>query len=661
MNKSGKYLLTMKKHIITQPLFMCMVSLAIIIVLLFPSCRSGKNPEQARPNILWITIEDTSPHFIGCFGDINARTPVIDRLAGEGGVRFTNAFATGTVCSPSRSAIITGVKTYKTGTGNQRSEYPIPEFIKGFPYYLRNQGYYTSNNQKTDYNIRDEKIFVEGAWDESSGNAGWWNRKPGQPFFAVFNFLDSHQSRTMHQTYEWYEKNVLNHLSLGEVVGDNEFDLPPFYHDSPEMRKQFARVYNSIKLTDNKIGELISRLEKDNLMDSTIILFFADHGQGVPRGKTNGINFGYRVPFIIWFPEMYKHLSPWGTDGIVTSELIDFTDLAPSLISITGGTIPDYMEGRPFLGQIRREPGSHLFLSSDRNGNGIDMVRSVTDGKYMYSRNFMAFMPELRHMRYMDIGEITQLMRHNLAEGKLNPLQKSLFENRPAEFLFDIENDLWETRNLAEETEYKPVLEQMRKLLKEEVIRSRDVLFLPEYEIALLSKFTTPYEFRMDSNNYPVEKIYEAASLAGFRGPEAAAKQAALLENPDKIIRYWAALGLMSQSQDVLKQYSQTIIKAMDDIYPPVAVTASAIAYEVFDNKSAGENLKRYCAGDNRDISLMSVNYLLYVSNKDPFIQTIWNVIKMTDRDYNVRTACTNFLGNLGLIPNHPDYLEKIN
>jgi arylsulfatase A-like enzyme len=635
-----------------------LLSLAIYAVLFLPCCKSNKNSEQTRPNILWITIEDTSPHFIGCYGDKNAQTPVIDRLAGKGGVRFTNAFSTGTVCSPSRSAIITGVKTYKTGTGNQRSEYPIPEFIKGFPHYLQNRGYYTSNNQKTDYNIFGEKKFVEDTWDESSGNAGWWNRKPGQPFFAVFNFLDSHQSRTMHLTYEWYEKNVLERLSPLERIGDDEFDLPPFYNDSPEMRKQFARVYNSIKLTDNRIGELLSRLVKDNLMDSTIIFFFADHGQGVPRGKTNGINFGYRVPFIVWFPEMYKHLSPWGTDDIVTSEPIDFTDLAPTLISITGGNIPDYMEGRPFLGQLRKEPGSHLFLSSDRNGNGIDMVRSVTDGKYMYSRNFMAFMPEMRHMRYMDIGEITQQMRQDLAGNRLNGLQKSLFESRPAEFLFDIENDLWETRNLAGEAVFKSVLEKMRKLLKEEVIQSRDVLFLPEYEIALLSKSITPYEFRLDNDNYPVEKIYEAASLAGFRSTEVAEKQAELLENSNKIIRYWAILGLMSQSREALKRYSQNIVKAMDDIYPPVAVTASAIAYEMFDSREAGENLKKFCTGENLDISLMAVNYLLYVTNKEPFIETIWKVYKMEDRNYYVRTACTNFLGNLDLIPNHPDYLD---
>jgi len=612
---------------------------------------------QQKPNILWITIEDTSPQFIGCYGNLNARTPVIDQLAEEG-VRFTNAFSTGTVCSPSRTAIITGVKTYKTGTGNHRSKYPVPGFIKGFPYYLQLEGYYTSNNQKTDYNVAGENEFIHEAWNESSGKAGWWNRKPGQPFFSVFNFNESHQSRTMTETYDWYIKNVYNEILPKERIGDNDFEMPPFYRDSPEMRKQFARVYNSIKLTDNRIGELLERLEKDKLKDSTIIFFYADHGEGMPRGKTNGINYGYRVPFIIWFPEMYKHLSPWRTAGAVSDELVDFTDLAPTIINIATGKIPDHLKGRPFLGKNRIKPVDYLYLSSDRSDNGIDMIRTVTDGKYIYSRNFMPFIPEARYIRYMEIGEIKQQMRKDLAENKLNSLQKSLFEDRPAEFLFDIENDLWETRNLADETKYKPVLEKMRNLLKQEVLKSRDIMFLPEYEIGLISNSTTAYKFRLDNANYPVEEIFEAASLSGFRGKDVVAKQVKLLSDTNKIIRYWAILGLRSQSFSNLKPFSANIEKAMNDSYPPVALTASAIVYEMFSNKTAEVYLKKFCADKNMHISLMAINYMLYTKNKEPFIETIREVHNMNGRDYNVKAACMDFLGSLGLVPNNPEYRE---
>ncbi len=630
----------------------------IIITAFIAGCNLDfKEVTPAKPNILWITIEDTSPQFIGCYGNKNARTPVIDQLASEG-IRFTNAFSTGTVCSPSRTAIITGIKTYMTGTGNHRSKYPIPEYIKGFPYYLQELGYYTTNNQKTDYNVANEKDFIKEAWHESSGDAGWWNRKSGQPFFSVFNFNESHQSRTMTMTYEWYTENVLDHLSQEERISENEFEMPPFYLDSPEMRKQFARVYNSIKLTDNRIDELLKRLEKDNLKDSTIIFFFADHGEGMPRGKTNGINYGYRVPFVIWFPEMYKHLSPWGTGGIVTDELIEFTDLAPTLISLAGGSLPGHLSGRPFLGEKRSDPVQYLFLSSDRSDNGIDMVRTVTDGKYLYSRNFMPFIPEVRYIRYMEIGEIKQQMRRDLKENKLNALQKSLFENRPAEFLFDVENDIWEIENLAENPSYRDVLENMRTLLHDEIIKARDVMLLPEYESGILPDSTTAYEFRLTDINFPVADIYDAAGISGFRSDEIARQQIDLLSNSNKIIRYWAILGLRSQTSEVLKPLSEEIIKAMDDPYPPVSVTASAIAWEFFNNKIAEEKLKLFCLADDPNIALMTVNYLLYSSNKTPFIETIRKARLKESNPYHVKVACMDFLGILGLVPNNHDYRE---
>ncbi len=633
-------------------LFINIPCLLLFFTLLVSGCMKEA---RLKPNILWITIEDTSPQFLGCYGNSNSNTPVIDKLADQG-VRFTNAFSTGTVCSPSRTAIITGVKVYETGTGNHRSKYLIPDFIKGFPYYLKQVGYYTSNNRKTDYNVANEKQFINEAWNESSGNAGWWGRKAGQPFFSVFNFMDSHQSRTMTETYSWYKEHVLEQLPEEERIGDETFNMPPFYNDTPEMRKQFARVYNSIKLTDNRIGELLARLEKDNLKDSTIIFLYADHGEGMPRGKTNGINYGYRVPFVIWFPEMYKHLSPWGTEGVVTDELVDFSDLAPTLISLVGGEIPEHMSGRPYLGPNRNEPVGYLNLSSDRSDNGIDMVRTVTDGRYVYSRNYLPFIYEARYIRYMEIGKIKQLMRDDLADGNLNQLQKSLFEERPAEFLFDIENDLWETKNLAEDPDYSDILVKMQGKLNEEVLNSHDAMFLPEYEIALLSDTTTAYEFRLDESNYPLEAIYKVASLSGFKGKDVTKKQIGWLESPNNIIRYWAVLGLRSQSKNDLKPYSAIIAQMMDDEYPPVAVTASAITWELSGSKHAEGNLKKFCASNNLNVSLLAVNYLLYSEKKEPFVDTIRKVHDLNERDYNVQAACMDFLGSLGLVPNNPDF-----
>jgi hypothetical protein len=219
---------------------------------------------------------------------------------------------------------------------------------------------------------------------------------------------------------------------------------------------------------------------------------------------------------------------------------------------------------------------------------------------------------------------------------------------------------LWETKNLADDTEYKPVLEKMRGLLKEEVLKSRDVMFLPEYEVGLLSDNTTAYEFRLDNEKYPLKDIYKAASLAGFRGKEVAEKQVELLSDDNPVIRYWAILGLRSQNPEIAKSFSDKILEAMDDEYPPVSVIASVIAYGMFNNKTAEDNLKLLCAHENLDISLMAVYSLLYTEpeQRKPFIETIWKVWEMEDRDYNVRAACMDLLGSLGLVPNNPDYRE---
>jgi len=612
---------------------------------------------QSKPNILWITIEDSSPQFFGCYGNPNAKTPNIDKLA-EGGVRFTNAFSTGTVCSPSRSTIITGVRTFKMGTGNHRSEYPIPDYIKGFPYYLQQQGYYVTNNSKTDYNVAKPKAFIQEAWNESSGKAGWWNRKPGQPFFAVFNFNESHQSRTMTMPYEWYSENVWNQLDNDERIAEDGFEMPPIYRESTEMRKHFARVYNSISLTDKRIGELLEKLDADNLRDSTIIFFYADHGEGEPRGKTNGIDYGYRVPFVVWFPEIYKQLSPWGTAGVVTDELIDFEDLAPTLISLAGGEIPDYLKGRVLMGEKRSLPVGHLILSADRSDNGIDMVRSITGGKYMYSRNYLPFIPQGRYIRYMYVAEIVQQMRSDYRADLLDSLQRSYFEERPAEYLFDIENDQWETKNLANDPEYKSVLEKMRIQLDEEVLKARDVMFLPEYEIGLLSEKETAYDYRLDKQKYPLAEIYKAASLSGKRGLEIAITQTELLQNKNNIVRYWSIIGLRSQKPEILKEFQPQIVKSMDDNYPLVSLGAAAISYQLWQNKKAQQILIESCQSENMDIALLAINFLMYTDNKEPFIETIKKVHEMPGRNYNVKAACMDFLGSLNLVPNNYDYRD---
>ncbi|GAA4973928.1 sulfatase [Algibacter aquimarinus] len=613
--------------------------LFIICLFFVFSC---KTKTEERPNILWITIEDTSPQFIGCYGNTNASTPVIDKLAGEG-VRFTNAFSTGTVCSASRSTIITGVRTFKMGTGHQRSQYPIPDEIKGFPYYLKALGYYTTNNSKTDYNIANEKDFIKEAWNESSNKATWKGRAEGQPFFSVFNFAESHQSRTMSWTFEQYEKHVWNHLPEEDRIADDAFDMPPFYNDTPEMRKQFARVYNSIKLTDNRIGELLQQLEADGLRDDTIIFFYADHGEGIPRAKTNGINLGYRVPFAVWFPEKFKHLSPWEI-GESTEELVSFEDLGPTMINLLGGKVPDYMKGINFFGDNSEEKNKQLLLSTDRVDNGPDLVRSVTNGRFVYSRNFMPFIPEVRYINYLEIADITKHMRNDLKRGKLNYFQSRIFDERPYEVLYDIENDIWEEHNLAENPKYKSVLEGMRQFLDSTLLTSKDVLFIPEYDMARISETQTPYEYRLDDAKYNFKEIYGAALLSGKKVTEVAKTQINLLKNDNDMVRYWASIGLMSQDKSLLEAYEKELKELLEDDYLPVSITVAAILYKKFKNKQALEVLNNFAKSDDWTLALMSINYMLYVQDRLPFESTIKALLQNPKLNSHVKSACLDFI-----------------
>jgi len=603
----------------------------LITSLFFLSVWTYTVSAQAKPNILWLVIEDTSPDFIGCYGNTIAKTPVMDGLAKEG-IRFTNAFSTNTVCSPSRSCIITGVRSNELGTGNHRSNYRIPEFIHGFPYYLREAGYYTTNNSKTDYNTSEAKRIIGESWDESSGKAGWWNRRPGQPFFAVFNFMESHESRTMYFPYEQYRKQVLNELPDARVVKEDAFTLPPFCADTKEIRREYARIYNSISLADLRMGGILQRLKKEGLMDSTIIFFYADHGEAMPRGKTNGIDRGYRVPFLIWFPPMYAHLSPWGKAGTVSPELIDFEDLAPTVVSLGTGNVPPYMNGRVLIGTNRNKPVDKLLLTQDRSGESPDLVRSVNDGRYIYSRNYMNFMPESRYMKYHESAAISQLRRSYFDKGVADKVQSIDFVPRPAEYLFDTKTDRWEIVNLAGKKEYSSLLQKMRKQLDSFILVKRDIHFLPEYEMNEVNNEAVMYEFRQSPERYPLEEIYAAASLSGLQGEEIISKQLALLKNENRIIRFWGMMGL--RNQGILK--AETIRKLetyFSDAYPPVQLLAAAICYDATGLAKAREMLHGFLLSKNKYLQLEALQQVTYMKKGKDFVDVVKQVLEEAPKD----------------------------
>ena len=263
------------------------------------------------PNILWITAEDMSAT-LGCYGDDYAITPNIDQLASES-VRYTHAFASAPVCSPSRSCLITGCYATSLGTHNMRSAFPIPESMNGFPALLRNEGWFTTNNVKTDYNTGNNELIIKNSWDDSSETAHWRNRKETDklnPFFSVFNLMTSHQSRTMVWPYEQFQKDVQSLLTAKEIHDPAAAPVPPYYPDTPLIRREIARYYDCVTVMDKQVGELLQQLEDDGLAEDTIVFFYSDHGSGMPRHKRALLDSGMHVPLLVRFPEKYQHLTP---------------------------------------------------------------------------------------------------------------------------------------------------------------------------------------------------------------------------------------------------------------------------------------------------------------------------------------------------------------
>lgn len=501
---------------------------------------TGAAPAADQPNILWLTCEDMSAN-LGCWGDTYATTPHIDRLASQS-VRYTNAFATNPICSPTRSCLITGVYATSLGTQSLRSRFPIPESITGFPAYLRRAGYYTTNNVKTDYNTSREPDIIRESWDECSAKAHWRNRKPGQPFFAVFNSMLTHQGPTTVLPYEQFQKQVQSQLTPAERHDPAHAPLPPYYPDTPITRRTIARYYDCITAMDKQVGRLLEELETAGLADDTIVFFYSDHGAGMPRHKRLVLDSGLHVPLLVRFPEKYRHLAPAGP-GQTLDRLVSFVDFAPTVLSLVSLPIPSYMQGVPFLGTETGEPRQYVFGARDRVDEAYDLTRSVRDARYLYVRNYMPHVSYNQPEGYSDQAEVRQEITRLAREGKLNAVQMAYAgPGKAIEELYDTQADPHQIENLADSAAHREILERLRSAQRQWRVETRDLGFLPEYEMARRSAGTTPYEIARQSEAYPQQRIVAAAELVGRR--DAVLEQAALLEDADAAVRYWAIVGL---------------------------------------------------------------------------------------------------------------------
>ena len=514
--------------------------LCVGVAMVFASNLMAKEIKQ-RPNIVYLALEDITP-MMGCYGNTYAKTPVFDKLADEG-IRYTHAYSVAPVCSPSRSSIVTGMYPTTLGTMHHRSNVGRPPaFLEMIPNHMRKAGYYTMNNAKQDYNIGG------AAWHESSRKAHWRNRPDkDQPFFAKFDFQECHSS-IIKIPENVIVKQRLNRLKPEDFHDPAKASIPPYHPENPVFRKAWSRYYDAVTQVDYRAGEIISQLKEDGLWDDTIVIVWADHGVGMPRGKHTVWEQGTHVPLIVRYPKKYRHLAP-AKPGSVLDDLICLMDMGPSVLKLAGIDTPDYMHGRALLCKSDAKKRDYVVSTRDRLDSRFEMVRSIRDKRYRYQRNFY---PHLPYKPYEDfefeapvLVEWVKLAR----AGKLTGDKEMLtMRFKPIEELYDSENDPHMVRNVAADPKYAKVLEKMRSRLHDWMVKTCDLGILEESEVHKRVKGKSAHwQVGQELDNY--ERILETANLL-LQGKQAIGELTVRCKDPDPAVRFWGVLSLAAITQN---------------------------------------------------------------------------------------------------------------
>ncbi len=541
-----------------------MIALALRLILcgsLFGLVSQVPCAAESRPNIVWIVSEDHGPH-LGCYGDPFASTPNVDRLASQGMI-YTHAWSNAPVCAPARTTLISGLYAPSTGGEHMRSMVPYPAGKQMFPQLLRAVGYYCTNNAKEDYNLTQPGQV----WDESSKRGHWKNRPKGQPFFAVFNSEKSHESRI----------RARPHLAVHEAA---KVRLPAYHPDTPEVRKDWAQYYDCVSQADADAGTRLRELEEAGLRDETIVFYFADHGSGMPRNKRWPYDSGLHVPLVVYIPQKLAHLRPAGyAAGGKSDRLVSFVDFAPTVLSLAGTKPPDWMQGHAFLGPFAEPSQPCVYGFRGRMDERYDLVRSVTDGRFVYVRNFMPHKIYGQHVSYMFQTPTTQVWQRLHAEGRLNPSQDIFWKEKSPEELYDLASDPDEVTNLAGSPDHAEVRRKLAAAQRDLALQIRDLGFLPEGEIHDRSEKKTPYDMAREGDRYPLERILPTAELAAGLDPKAnemlIRSLAGPSRDPDSAVRYWAALGLLMRGRSGWTAGRTGLVASLDDSSRYVRVVAA--------------------------------------------------------------------------------------
>ncbi len=585
-----------------------MISSLLLALAPLSAPAAALSPQEAeRPNILWITSEDHGPH-LGCYGDPDAVTPNLDALAAEG-MRFQRAWSSAPVCAPARTALITGVWPPSLGAHDMRTLVEPPEWLRFFPQLLREAGYSCTNNRKEDYNL----VKPGQVWDETSGKAHWRRRADGQPFFAVFNFTVTHESQIRKRPHE------LKH-------DPEQVRVPGFHPDLPEVRRDWAQYHDKISELDARVGRLLAELEQDGLAGDTIVFFFADHGPGLSRCKRWPYDSGLRVPLIVRIPPKWRGMASrsW-KPGQVSHQLVDFLDLAPTVLSLAGIAPPEWMHGTPFLGphvsdaEHLGRPSArfrdHLFGFRGRMDERFDIVRSVTDGRYVYIRNYLPQLPQGQFLDYENQTPTTRAWRAAYRAGGLPPHLARFWEPKPREELYDLETDPDEIRNLAASEQHRGHLIRLRAELRSWLLHTRDLGLMPEAQMHAAAELSAPpAALGAALERYPLEQILKDLGRdTSYLHRNALATSATTEANPTRA--WWAAQALLHEHEASLRNLRQLA----DHADPSVRILGL-------------EALARRGTPDDRARAIPSLIALCHPDAQGPWLAlAAWNAVDRLD------------------------------
>ncbi len=505
-----------------------------ILVMLFGILTSITTVAQAakQPNFVWIVSEDNSKHYLKLFDPAGIPTPHIEKLA-EHGVIYERAFSCSPVCSVARTTLITSVYAPRIGTQFHRKIKPValPKNWKLFPSYLKQSGYYTTNNSKEDYNT----VKQLNVWDQSSKKAHWKNRPTKDtPFFHMQSYPVSHES-SLHFT----KKTIYN---LPTTTDPKSVQLADYHPDTTTFRYTHARYHDRIKLVDDIVGNMVADLTQQGVLEDTFIFYFGDHGGVLPRSKGYVYESGLHVPLVVRVPKNFQHLVniPLSTR---TQGFVSFVDFGPTLLHLAGVEVPGYMDGKPILGpEVSLEElnqRQETFGYADRFDEKYDFCRSLRVGDYKYIRNYQSYYPDGLQNNYRYIMQAYQEWRDLYNANKLNAVQKQFFTRKAPECLYDLKSDPHETKNLAGNPQYESVLKELRGKLSARVKALPDLSFYPE-NVLVDQAVSNPLKFRKQ-HQQEIAKLVDLADFSLEPWTSAKPKLEAAIKSTNPWERYWAA------------------------------------------------------------------------------------------------------------------------